>query len=355
MAIANVALTDTFDEWRVKTNQVIVQSDQFFTSITTLGTTSNTVFAKANVAANSANAGYAQANLAYTRANTAYTQGNTAFTQANVAYTQGNTSYTQANIAFTTANNGWTQANTARTHANAAFLKANNVDSAITGFSTDISTAQSTADVAAASAAAGFTQANTARTTANSGFAQANTAYTQANNGWTQANTARTHANSGFTTANNAWIQANAAFTRANSSAYIDINVDVGNANRFILFTEKTTGNTSYMNIQSTKLTFNPTSGTLNATNFNSLSDREQKDNIQKIQDALNKVGQLNGVHFTWKDNGLPSAGIIAQDLIKVMPELVADNMSVNYSGIIGLLVEAVKELTERVKALEEK
>jgi hypothetical protein len=61
-------------------------------------------------------------------------------------------------------------------------------------------------------------------------------------------------------------------------------------------------------------------------------------------------VDQLNGVRFSWRDNGNRSAGIIAQDLEKIMPELVDIDKSVNYNGIIGLLVEAIKELNKRTK-----
>ena len=67
---------------------------------------------------------------------------------------------------------------------------------------------------------------------------------------------------------------------------------------------------------------------------------------------------ELNGVQFIWKEFETPSAGVIAQDVEKVLPELVnirADTgtKTVNYSGLIGLLVEAVKELADRVEQLE--
>ena len=59
---------------------------------------------------------------------------------------------------------------------------------------------------------------------------------------------------------------------------------------------------------------------------------------------------------FRSKDNGRKSYGVIAQDIEKVIPELVDqinNKKSVNYDGIIAFLVEAVKELNARVKKLE--
>lgn len=96
--------------------------------------------------------------------------------------------------------------------------------------------------------------------------------------------------------------------------------------------------------------------GNVTATNFDSLSDINYKKNINTITDALDKVNQLNGVSFEWKQNGNISYGVIAQELQKVLPELVqGDNpKTVNYSGIIGVLIEAVKELSYEIKNLKE-
>ena len=107
-----------------------------------------------------------------------------------------------------------------------------------------------------------------------------------------------------------------------------------------------------------TKLTFNPSTGTLSSTVFNSLSDENKKTNIKLIDNALEITENLNGVTFEWKDNGLPSAGLIAQDVEKYLPQLILntqDGKSLNYDGVIGLLVEAVKNLSQRIKELENK
>jgi hypothetical protein len=94
-----------------------------------------------------------------------------------------------------------------------------------------------------------------------------------------------------------------------------------------------------------------------------STSDERLKDNIQLISNPIEKVNQLRGVEFDWKD-GLPKAGqheygVIAQDVLKVMPELVNQRQdgyyAVDYDKIVGLLIEVVKEQEKRIKELENK
>ena len=96
--------------------------------------------------------------------------------------------------------------------------------------------------------------------------------------------------------------------------------------------------------------------GVATAQDFNSLSDVVLKENITTVESALDKVSQLRGVKFDWKESGLPSYGVIAQELEEVLPELVhgTDPRTVNYNGIIGVLIEAVKELTAEVERLKE-
>lgn len=95
--------------------------------------------------------------------------------------------------------------------------------------------------------------------------------------------------------------------------------------------------------------------GVVTATNFNSSSDINLKENIEIIKKPIEKIIQLNGITFDWKSDHRPSAGIIAQEVEKVLPEIVKENngnKSVNYNGLIGLLVESVKEQQERIDAL---
>ena len=97
--------------------------------------------------------------------------------------------------------------------------------------------------------------------------------------------------------------------------------------------------------------------GIVTATDFNSLSDINYKDNVETVNNALLKVEQLRGVKFDWKESGRPSYGVIAQELEEVLPELVHGNdpKTVNYNGIIGVLIEAIKELQDEIAELKEK
>lgn len=106
--------------------------------------------------------------------------------------------------------------------------------------------------------------------------------------------------------------------------------------------------------------TFTTLNGTtLNATTVNSTSDERLKENIETIADASAKVAALRGVNFDWKATGEKSMGVIAQEVEAVIPEVVATNeeggKAVNYQAMVGLLIEAVKELQEKVDAHEAK
>jgi sulfur carrier protein ThiS len=118
-------------------------------------------------------------------------------------------------------------------------------------------------------------------------------------------------------------------------------------------------GTLSSGKVTTTKLYFTPSTGQLNATIFNSLSDKRVKKNIKTVDDALNTVNDLRGVKFNWKETSTPSIGLIAQEVEKLLPELVHTGhngeKSVNYGGVVGVLVEAIKELTTRIEKLEGK
>jgi hypothetical protein len=98
------------------------------------------------------------------------------------------------------------------------------------------------------------------------------------------------------------------------------------------------------------------------------ISDQRLKDDIQTIDNALDKVSNLRGVSYTWnngKRKGQKDLGLIAQEVEKVLPELVREKempmidggtyKTVDYEKIVGVLIEAVKELTDKVNKLEAK
>ncbi|EPA7394979.1 prophage tail fiber N-terminal domain-containing protein [Escherichia coli O8:H19] len=117
--------------------------------------------------------------------------------------------------------------------------------------------------------------------------------------------------------------------------------------------------------------------GAINCTTLNQLSDRELKDNIQIISDATEAIRKMNGYTYTLKENGLPYAGVIAQEAMEAIPEAVGSfthygkelqgptvdgnelreetrYLNVDYAAVTALLVQVARETDDRVTALEE-
>jgi len=93
-------------------------------------------------------------------------------------------------------------------------------------------------------------------------------------------------------------------------------------------------------------------------------SDLRLKTNIKSIKNALVKVNSLNGITFNWnelaegKDTEVSEAGIIAQEVKEVLPEVVTERdngyLAVKYEKMVPLLIEAIKELSTKVDNLTE-
>lgn len=110
--------------------------------------------------------------------------------------------------------------------------------------------------------------------------------------------------------------------------------------------------------VSNSKLYFLPNSGTLNATVFNTLSDVSFKSNVQTITNALDKIDLIRGVEFTWIHNGQPTAGVIAQELENTFPALVQthnDVKSVNYNGLLAVVIESIKSLKKEIQQIKGK
>jgi hypothetical protein len=136
-------------------------------------------------------------------------------------------------------------------------------------------------------------------------------------------------------------------------------NETASTSNFYPTFTVSTSGSLENVNVSSNKLFFQPSSGTLNATEINSLSDGRFKSNVKEIDDALSKTLELSGVSFTFTETQKDSIGLIAQDVEKVIPEVVeynedADRYTVSYGNLVGLLVEAIREQDDRITQLEQ-
>lgn len=117
--------------------------------------------------------------------------------------------------------------------------------------------------------------------------------------------------------------------------------------------------------------------GSITCTTVNQTSDRDLKDNIQVIGDATEAIRKMNGYTYTLKENGLPYAGVIAQEVMDALPEAVGSfthygeelqgptvdgrelreetrYLNVDYAAVTGLLVQVARETDNRVTELEE-
>lgn len=123
---------------------------------------------------------------------------------------------------------------------------------------------------------------------------------------------------------------------------------------RYLTLVTTTGGNVNAVNVSSSKLYFTPSTGQLNATIFNSLSDERNKKNIVVIYNALEIVNKLVGVEYNWTDTEHRGSGLIAQRVEEILPHLVHTNeygmKSLNYDGLIAYLVEAIKELSRKLE-----
>lgn len=117
------------------------------------------------------------------------------------------------------------------------------------------------------------------------------------------------------------------------------------NANTSIYFQDSTS---------TTKLTLNTTSGNLIvAGDVLAYSDSRLKSNIRPITNAIDKVSAMRGVYF--EKDGKQSLGVIAQEIETIVPEAVIDGeyKSVAYGNLVGVLIEAIKELKREVDELK--
>lgn len=104
------------------------------------------------------------------------------------------------------------------------------------------------------------------------------------------------------------------------------------------------------------KIFFNAYSGTLSSISFNSLSDKRFKKDLSPITSALEKLKQLTGYTYTLIESEKRSAGLIAQEVELVQPESVGGNeekKTIDYGSMMGLIVEAIKQLDDKVETLK--
>lgn len=276
--VANVALSDTFNTWRVRTNQINTQA---------AGLSSNNTFT------------------------------GTLNTFNNAVTVSGTLTGSLTGNASTA-----TALQTARTIGGVSFNGAANIN--LPGVNT-------TGNQNTSGNAATATALQTARTIGGVSF-----------NGTTNINLP------GVNTAGNQ----NTSGTAAVATTVTLVATNTTDATHYPVFVDTATGNE---NIRTdTGYTYNPSSGILSSTDFNSTSDAVLKENINPIKNALALINNLNGYTFDWKDRNRSSVGVTAQDVEKLLPQLVTEinnHKTVNYNGLIGVLIEAVKELNKKIES----
>jgi len=96
--------------------------------------------------------------------------------------------------------------------------------------------------------------------------------------------------------------------------------------------------------------------GIITCSDLNSTSDINLKTNIKPIQNPIEKILKIEGVNFDWKQDNRKSMGVVAQNIEEVLPELVSggDTKTVNYNGLIGLLIEAIKDQQKQIDDLKD-
>jgi hypothetical protein len=369
--VANVALSDTFNTWRVRTNQINTQaaglaSNNTFTG--TLNTFNNAVAVNGPVTAPVVTANtIAGINGTFTGPVTAPVV--TANSLAGALATAAQPNITSVGTLTSLATTGLltaptVQANTLTgTLSTAAQPNITSVGTLTTlsvtgtaGFNGHITAPSITANTfngdgsGLTGLSAGLDWSATTSTSPHYMLIASNTS----GSGIDQFNVVSgitIHPGSGRITANT-FVGDGSGLTGLNAGATVTDKSD--NVNYNIVFTNETSGTQALAGIDNAAFIFNPSTGTCSATIFNATSDERAKDNIETITDSLDKVLQLNGVDFTWKINGVKSSGLIAQQVEQVLPHVVTEGIQgmkgVNYGALIGVLVEAIKELNNKIE-----
>ena len=139
---------------------------------------------------------------------------------------------------------------------------------------------------------------------------------------------------------------------------YVDANGIIlrgANAETLASFTENGAAELYHDNVKKLETT---SSGITVTGTVTETSDIALKENIQPLNNVLDKVKQLTGYQYNFVNSEKTSMGVIAQDVEKVFPELVhgeEGEKSLQYSGLVGALIESVKELSTKVADLESK
>lgn len=151
----------------------------------------------------------------------------------------------------------------------------------------------------------------------------------------------------------------NASGTLSWSSKSVVISDQLISASTFYpLFTTATSGPASTVSVATSKMTFQPSTGTLTVTSITESSSRALKMNINPIDNALDAILKLKGVTYDRKDGSTQNeAGLIAEQVNKILPNIVSKDAKgkptgIHYTKLTAYLIEAVKSLQLEINDL---
>jgi hypothetical protein len=136
------------------------------------------------------------------------------------------------------------------------------------------------------------------------------------------------------------------------------VNNDTDSAQNFILFSSLSSGNLVTSRVSTSALTFQPSTGTFTATAIVESSSIVLKENITPIENALDSILKLSGVTYDRKDTQVHEAGLIAEWVNEVLPDLVTKDfdgnaVGIKYSKLSAYLIECVKTLKQEIDQLK--
>lgn len=141
-----------------------------------------------------------------------------------------------------------------------------------------------------------------------------------------------------------------------NNTDRLDV-FEFGVSNGYIFYAERRADDSRELHVN----------GNITGNNISTGSDRDLKDNIEIIHDAMGRLRKMYGYTYTLKSDGMPYAGVIAQEVMEAVPEAIGGMMvykgdsrtegerflTVNYNAVVGLLVQVCREADDRITKLE--
>ena len=308
-ALSNVAITDTFDTWRIRTNQIILKTNDL-----------ELLTSNSYIQANSSNY---YAFLVDANTNAAFTKANSANYYVSLVDANTNAAFTLANSTNIVSYNAFNKANTANIIAKNAYDKSNS------------------ANLIAASS----------YDTANIAFDLISSAYDKANSANYYAYVVDANTSAAFLKANTANIIASLSYDKANSANYYASLVDA-NSNAAFVKANAALANTSGI-VFGGNMTI---TGNLTALSYNTSSDERLK---FLINTAPSGVDHLSPIQYEMRSHpGKLRYGFIAQEVQNVFPNLVSTDengmLVLNYMDIIALLLQDYKETKQEIIKIKE-